>query len=79
MNTRLAHVEDDFDRQELLYLELIDAFGVRGVHMRLLALRAALANNEQPDVIAARRRFIDGSDANKVFLEVIAPNLYNRL
>lgn len=64
MSTHLAHVEDDFDRRELLYLELIDAFGVRGVHMRLLELRAALANNERPDVIAARRRFIDGLGAN---------------
>ncbi|MEE4130729.1 hypothetical protein V2I60_07955 [Pseudomonas viridiflava] len=60
MNKYLPQVEEDFDRQELLYLELIDAFGVRGVHLRLLELRAALDSNADASVIAAKRMFIDG-------------------
>lgn len=60
MNKYLPQVEEDFDRQELLYLELIDAFGVRGVHLRLLELRAALDSNADVSVIAAKRMFIDG-------------------
>lgn len=55
----LQHVESDFDRQELRYLELIDIFGVSGVHTRLRALREALANNESPSVIAQKRTFLD--------------------
>lgn len=64
MKKYLPHVEEDFDRQELLYLELIDAFGVRGVHLRLLELRAALGSNADVSVIAAKRRFIDGVVVN---------------
>ena len=60
MNKYLPQVEEDFDRQELLYLELIDAFSVRGVHLRLLELRAALDSNADVSVIAAKRMFIDG-------------------
>lgn len=60
MNKYLPQVEEDFDRQELLYLELIDAFGVRGVHLRLLELRVALESNADVSVIAAKRMFIDG-------------------
>lgn len=60
MKKYLAHVEEDFDRQELLYLELIDAFGVRGVHLRLIELRAALDGNAEASVITAKRKFIDG-------------------
>ncbi|MDR9752059.1 hypothetical protein RG836_11420 [Pseudomonas sp. SZMC_28357] len=64
MSKYLAHVEEDFDRQELLYLELIDAFGVRGVHLRLLELRSALNSNASASVIAAKRLFIDGVTEN---------------
>lgn len=64
MNKYLPQVEEDFDRQELLYLELIDAFGVRGVHLRLLELRAALDGNADVSVIAAKRKFIDGVGVN---------------
>lgn len=55
----LQHVESDFDRQELCYLELIDVFGVRGVHARLRALREARANNYGPGVVAQKRKFLD--------------------
>lgn len=64
MKKYLAHVEEDLDRQELLYFELIDAFGVRGVHLRLLELRAALDSNADVSVIAAKRMFIDGVCVN---------------
>lgn len=58
----LKHVEDDFDRRELLYFELIDSFGVRGVARRLQELRAALNNDESRAVIESKRRFITGVD-----------------
>lgn len=58
MNVYLKNVEDEFDRRELRYLELVDCFGVHGVDRRLRELRAALANNEGEAVIRSKRRFI---------------------
>lgn len=54
----LEDVQDDFDKQELRYLELVDCFGVAGVYRRLRELRAAMNNKESDVVIKSKRRFI---------------------
>lgn len=58
----LEHVENAFDRQQLRYIELVDAFGVGGVHARLQELRQAHDNNESASVLAAKRRFLEMDD-----------------
>lgn len=62
MEKYLQHVESEFDRLELRYLELVDVFGVSGVHSRLRELREAQANHESPGVIAEKRKFLDRKD-----------------
>lgn len=61
MGVYLKDVEEDFDRRELLYLELVDCFGVLGVHRRLGELRTALENNESEVIIKSKRRFLTGA------------------
>ncbi|GAI15521.1 unnamed protein product, partial [marine sediment metagenome] len=63
MRKYLEHVVSDFDRGELRYLELIDAFGVKGVHWRLQSLREAIASNAKASIIAQKRRFIDDTES----------------
>lgn len=63
MGKYLEQVTSDYDRGELLYLELTDAYGVKGVHWRLEALREATVSNAKASIIAKKRKFIADTES----------------